>query len=1172
MIFTSKTIAPHGRNKYGNYYSTGNITKSVITTTYAGNNTTTTIVPENPEENVDDKSFYCILSKNQATFDALDLIQGTSDSTTVIAYRGYDKAPVYICDMANVVVTEEDGVIQDITPPANMGLVDIPSGISVTFSNNGTSAATITFYADSDLTGNTGTIQIPCVIYKRSEATPKPDDILDWYKALDYCEQVWLDFTWVVNRNGASTYVLDLSNERAGVNCDSAGTIYTASTATLTCTASTYYGSEVVQGATYSISIQPRYNAVGVSISQSTGVLQWASNFSFTGPNLPIDVIAYVDGNPVATKTMSIDKNYPGPDGSPAVTRWIVTDYDVVTYNPNTDTINPTKVQAWVMKQEGGDEPERDNTTTIYYGYDTTTPTQPLPSTGAAAYSYVSAITFALKNSSNVYYEIETVPILWAGVDGTDGVDGSDGEDGQDGESAYYLTLSNDNASINADSDGNILPYAIKPTCKTKLYYGSTRITSATYTIDAGTATGVTITTSNGIGTINFADNFNFTGDTLAISVSGSTNNSVMDVKIMNVTKARAGAEGEDAVSYWLTPNYGEIIYNPNTNAFSPSSISVVAYQQRGEEAITPSPASETTIKYQWQSRSTGSWTSETTYTRGSSITITSGICESYSRLRFTLYKGSNQVDQEDIDILRDGADGAPGQGRAGAAIRGPYDYASVSASTRCWCAGQTGGTCSDCDKWIDVILKDDTYYYCNTTYYGPISPWNTYKNYWTSGDTFDFVAAKLILAPNASIDFLTNNELYLRNSNGDITAGAAGGNGINFWAGASAPGDAPFTVSNDGTMVAKKGTFGPFTIGDDEYGKSALNSSGTSSSEGYNYRDDITMNSYSFSLSSTESKSSSASTTSLSIIANQSDSSSELQNSIIQLDMGKYPYATPSHTPYDRAAMQTNANIKAGRFVGNRGCAVTSSPYDTQIIFTTSSNTLFNKSTYWHINGFETNIPFIQPRALFRQSGNRWYYGNEDLGVSTTASTVNFTSGTSESRETWTFNGADLGIDTTQYPNSVVFDTEYNAWCATYGSYTKRSTGIEHPTSGYGTPNAVYREVENTYPLTIQTSGLYGYERTKNRGYFCEIDCSPASSSGSGYIVVTPRDSSDSITALTMYTSDSWLTASRSSSTSNTVTISVASSGVGRTRYGYVELYINKKYGVRINYRQTAE
>ena len=282
----------------------------------------------------------------------------------------------------------------------------------------------------------------------------------------------------------------------------------------------------------------------------------------------------------------------------------------------------------------------------------------------------------------------------------------------------------------------------------------------------------------------------------------------------MTVTKSYDGADGQDgtdgtdgtdAISYWLTPSFGEIIYDPNNRTMSPSAITCSAYKQIGQGAVIP--AADATIYYSWQSRSTGSFKTESAYT--GSITIRERDCIEYRRLRFTLKVGNTQVDQEDVDILMDGLDGEGGQGRTGAAIRGPYDWAQNSATTRCWCAGSSSLTCDDCDKWIDVIYKDGTYYYCNTTYYGRLSPWNSVSGYWTSGDSFDFVAANLILASGASINFITGNELYLRDANNNITGGAAGGSGITFWAGAQAPGDAPFKVDSSGNMSATTGVIG---------------------------------------------------------------------------------------------------------------------------------------------------------------------------------------------------------------------------------------------------------------------------------------------------------------------------------------------------------------------------
>ena len=90
MNFRAITVAPAGRNKYGTYISAGNVTKNVINTTYGGNNTTTSIGDTGSTEGAEDNaSFYCMLSKPNITIDASELATGVTETTNVIAYRGY---------------------------------------------------------------------------------------------------------------------------------------------------------------------------------------------------------------------------------------------------------------------------------------------------------------------------------------------------------------------------------------------------------------------------------------------------------------------------------------------------------------------------------------------------------------------------------------------------------------------------------------------------------------------------------------------------------------------------------------------------------------------------------------------------------------------------------------------------------------------------------------------------------------------------------------------------------------------------------------------------------------------------------------------------------------------------------------------------------------------------
>ena len=123
---------------------------------------------------------------------------------------------------------------------------------------------------------------------------------------------------------------------------------------------------------------------------------------------------------------------------------------------------------------------------------------------------------------------------------------------------------------------------------------------------------------------------------------------------------------------------------------------------------------------------------------------------------------GADGRDGRDGEDGRDGKDGKDGQdgfqGRKGAAIRGPYDFYSMSSTTRWWCNGEESEDYPDSALWIDIILKDEAYYYCNTTYYGRLAPWNNVKQNWTVGESYEFIATKILLARNAKINFLTNN------------------------------------------------------------------------------------------------------------------------------------------------------------------------------------------------------------------------------------------------------------------------------------------------------------------------------------------------------------------------------------------------------------------------------
>ena len=170
--------------------------------------------------------------------------------------------------------------------------------------------------------------------------------------------------------------------------------------------------------------------------------------------------------------------------------------------------------------------------------------------------------------------------------------------------------------------------------------------------------------------------------------------------------------------------------------------------------------------------------------------------------------------DRQTIAIIKDGADGEVGPqgnpGRQGAAIRGPVDWKNQVTSRR-WCNGVLENPKYPEDaEFIDIVVYNGTYYKCKTSYEGAGSETTAPPSeYWVATDKqYEFVSTNLLLAENAKINFQTSNELYLMDDNGNVTAGAAGGNGISFWAGSNEPSNGNFKVNYDGSITAKTGTF----------------------------------------------------------------------------------------------------------------------------------------------------------------------------------------------------------------------------------------------------------------------------------------------------------------------------------------------------------------------------
>lgn len=964
MYFKQQTIVPGGRYKYGEYYmAAGNVTNKVSSVIYGGDNSTNgggnTGGGSGSGTDVTDNNFNMYLSITSIIFDGAAMAQGTSitGETRVVGFKGQEQMETYVgvIDQHTTASTSGGEVVYDPPLPDDYGITavtngstatTIPAGMSVEVHNNATTGTTVCIIANSALTYQSGTLFIPCNI-SMNAMQDLGDDILDWVKAHDEGKtmSVVLEYTWSVSANATSSYRIDLSNDTASVNSDepSAGDDYNGHVLPganmVTTTAMTFFGSDPYTAVTYSASTIPSQAATGWTAYTTAGTCVFETipgTFDFKGDHLDVTFNVWTtSATPkwLGKKTFTIKKSYPS-DGKSATSYWMTfSPSNQFKFNPNNNTMTPSAITVDLMMQVGQDTPTAATGCSIWYGFDA-------PPTSAYTGSIVGDPNYECVNivarlgntqAGAIVDGIEQIPIL------------KDGTNGTSGTSVYYLDLNNQSASINCDSSSNILPGAVRPSCKATLYYGSDPYTgSCSYSIVSGSCsyTGVTCDASTGVIHFNTSSEtptfwFDTTKTTLELTVRATIGNINYDA-IMNISRSIAGADGRSitGVTEWYalnndssnyptigtsswtantlsnptsaTPflwNYEEIHYSagsastttpviiarytkdgkgisaiteyyainnstattPSTwyttlqvptdsnpylwnkekitytdgstaettpviigikggkgsdavtywleldadavkvssgGTVTPSSIHISKMKQVGEN--TPTAATEATINWGFDSTSS---------LPNTSSTITGFSGHSYVTVKLTV--NSVQRDIETIPILYDGQ-GSSAETRQGPAIRGPYDwyYESEYNIGRKWCNG-SGATGTEEAQFLDVIIKDGVYWYCNTSYEESgttIAPWNSIKGNWTSADTeFDFVAAHILLADNAKISAFTGNLICVMDENNQVTGGLQGTGDTFCWAGSNNPGGAPFKVDYDGNIYAESGTFGGY-------------------------------------------------------------------------------------------------------------------------------------------------------------------------------------------------------------------------------------------------------------------------------------------------------------------------------------------------------------------------
>jgi hypothetical protein len=224
----------------------------------------------------------------------------------------------------------------------------------------------------------------------------------------------------------------------------------------------------------------------------------------------------------------------------------------------------------------------------------------------------------------------------------------ADGIDGKNGESAVVLTLSNENCSVPSNADGTS-PVLTNAKTTATLYVGGDAVT-ATYRV-SNKSNEITLSQSGNEFTVTALE-----ADTCFADIEATYNDNHY-VKRFIVTKQKKGADGENAISYWIDKSTSIIKERINSDPldFDPDEVVFTAMKQVGSDA----PIRFTTGYLRlWKN---GDSVEDDHGTGTLTVTATEG--DNYYTVK--LYENSETdpetdpvLDTETVQIIKDGNDG----------------------------------------------------------------------------------------------------------------------------------------------------------------------------------------------------------------------------------------------------------------------------------------------------------------------------------------------------------------------------------------------------------------------------------------------------------------------------------------------------------------------------------
>lgn len=240
--------------------------------------------------------------------------------------------------------------------------------------------------------------------------------------------------TFFLIKDGASNYLLDLSNESASVPANADGIIQGIDS--LHCKATLFYGSSKPSGVTYTLTVPEGVS--GVRIDPNTGEFTFENSFTFSGDVASLVVEAKIGDIVKGTATMNISKIKPGSNGDPATVYWLIPSANQIVIDKD-GNLNPSTISVSGFQQTGNGEVVAAEGVSYKWGYNTSTPESDyIKEIGID--SAQSFITFSMYKEGK-QIDSETVPIL---------------KDGQDGTPAFTVFLTNPNHIFPATEEGAV--------------------------------------------------------------------------------------------------------------------------------------------------------------------------------------------------------------------------------------------------------------------------------------------------------------------------------------------------------------------------------------------------------------------------------------------------------------------------------------------------------------------------------------------------------------------------------------------------------------------------------------------------------------------------------------------------------------------------------------------